>query len=91
MKKNLIKMMLAAIVVVASGVNIYNSQKESSISDIVLANVDALADGEYSGSNNCHENVIEAPNDDSLAVWAVWCQECRGMWAIHVDSPGNCK
>ena len=43
MKKNLIKMMLAAIVVVASGVNIYNSQKESGMSDIVLANVDALA------------------------------------------------
>ena len=43
MKKNLIKMMLAAVVVVASGVNIYNSQKESSMSDVVLANVDALA------------------------------------------------
>ena len=42
MKKNLIKMMLAAIVV-ASGVNIYNSQKESGISDVVLANVEALA------------------------------------------------
>ena len=37
-------MMLAAIVVLASGVNIYNSQKESGMSDVVLANVDALAD-----------------------------------------------
>ena len=43
MKKNLIKMMLAAVVVVASGVNIYNSQKENGMSDVVLANVDALA------------------------------------------------
>ena len=46
MKKNLIKMMLAAIVV-ASGVNIYNSQKESGISDVVLANVEALAREEW--------------------------------------------
>lgn len=46
MKKNLIKMMLAAIVV-ASGVNIYNSQKESGISDVALANVEALAREEW--------------------------------------------
>ena len=32
MKKNLIKMMLVAVVVIASGVNIYNSQKKSGIS-----------------------------------------------------------
>lgn len=53
MKKNLIKMMLAAVVVVASGVNIYNSQKESGISDVVLANVDALAGTEYFDSGTC--------------------------------------
>ena len=90
MKKNLVKMMLAAIVVLASGVNIYNSQKESGMSDVVLANVDALADGEYSGNNNCHEIVLAAPNDDSLAVWAVWCQECKGMWAISAYTSGHC-
>lgn len=90
MKKNFIKMMFAAIVVVASGVNIYNSQKENVLSDIVLANVDALADDEYSGNNNCHKTVIAAPNDGSLAVWAVWCQECRGMWAISANTLGHC-
>ncbi|MBR4924048.1 MAG: hypothetical protein IKY99_10615 [Bacteroidaceae bacterium] len=90
MKKNLVKMMLAAIVVLASGVNIYNSQKVSGMSDVVLANVDALADGEYSGDNNCHEIVLAAPNDDSLAVWAVWCQECKGMWAISAYNSGHC-
>ncbi|MBQ3190176.1 MAG: hypothetical protein IJB61_02870 [Bacteroides sp] len=51
MKKNLIKMMLAAIVVLASGVNIYNSQNKGKMSDVVLANVDALADhGEIDGT-----------------------------------------
>lgn len=55
MKKNLIKMLLAAIVV-ASGVNIYNSQKENGMSDIALANVEALAEGEVNWcSNNCKE------------------------------------
>ena len=46
MKKNLIKMMLATVVAVASGVNIYNSQKESGMSDVVLANIEALASAE---------------------------------------------
>ena len=49
MKKNLIKMMLAAIVVVAGSMNVYNSQKDSEMSDVVLANVEALADIEYDG------------------------------------------
>lgn len=39
-------MMLAAIVVVSSSVNIYNLQKEYGKSDIVLANVEALASSE---------------------------------------------
>lgn len=46
MKKNLIKMMLATVAVVASSVNIYNSQKEYGMSDIALANVEALASAE---------------------------------------------
>lgn len=33
-------------VVMASGVNVYNAQKSESLSDIALANVEALADGE---------------------------------------------
>lgn len=49
MKKNLIKMMLAAIVVVAGSMNVYNSHKDSEMSDVVLVNVDALADIEYDG------------------------------------------
>ena len=36
MKKYLIKMMLAVIIVVASGVNIYNSQKENGNSHLVF-------------------------------------------------------
>lgn len=53
MKKYLIKMMLAVIIVVAGGVNIYNSQKENGISDVVLVNVDALADEEYTPRKYC--------------------------------------
>ena len=90
MKKNFIKLIFAAIVVVASGVNIYNSHVGSGMSDVVLANVVALAEGEYSDNDNCHKNVIEAPNDDSLAVWVVWCQECKSMWAISANTLGHC-
>ena len=75
MKKNLIKMMLAAVVVVASGVNIYNSQKENGMSDVVLANVDALAEIEinsdicrYSPGHECVE-LITTPSGSYHQTW----------------------
>ena len=43
MKKNLFKMMLATVAVVAGSVSICNSQKECCMSDIALSNVEALA------------------------------------------------
>ena len=76
MKKNLIKMMLAAVVVVASGVNIYNSQKENGMSDVVLANVDALAEIEinseicrYALGMECYE-LITTPSGSNYQVWS---------------------
>ena len=43
MKKNIIKSVFVVLLVLASGVNFYKSQKENVMSDVVLANVDALA------------------------------------------------
>ena len=39
-----LKMTVLAMVVAVSGMNIYNSQKEGEMSDVLLANVDALAE-----------------------------------------------
>lgn len=43
MKKNILKVAFVAAIALVSGVNVFNSQKTKSLSDVVLANVEALA------------------------------------------------
>ena len=50
MKKKLYAVLIVAVVGVFAGYNIYQSQRMDTISDLILANVEALADhGESSG------------------------------------------
>ena len=44
MKKNFQTVFILAVLAVLGGVNVYNSQSETDMSDIALANVEALAD-----------------------------------------------
>lgn len=61
MKKIFIKITFIAVFAVMAGYGIYANQKADSMSDLVLANVEALADGEnpmcpngcVSGGNGC--------------------------------------
>ena len=50
MKKQLKLVMAIAAIAVAGGIGIYASQSESQVSDVALANIEALADNEGSGS-----------------------------------------
>ena len=50
MKKNIRAVMMVAVVALIAGVNVYHSQRTVDMSDVALANVEALAsDGESSG------------------------------------------
>lgn len=51
MKKNLLKFSLIAVIGLVCGMNVYNSQRNNLMSDVALANVEALADGESSGGH----------------------------------------
>ena len=46
MKKNILKATLVAAFGLIAGFNVYNSQKSDVMSDLALANVEALATGE---------------------------------------------
>lgn len=50
MKKKLFAILIVAVVAVFAGYNVYQSQKGEMMSDLMLANVEALADGEYPSS-----------------------------------------
>ena len=43
MKKNLIKVAFVAAIAVVCGINVFNAQKSEVLSEVVLANVEALA------------------------------------------------
>lgn len=50
MKKKLLGMVVVAVVAIVAGYNVYISQNETKLSDLVLANVEAFAwGGETSG------------------------------------------
>ena len=52
MKKNIIKVALVAVVGLIAGINVFNAQKSDTLSDIALANVEALANTEQTACPN---------------------------------------
>ena len=83
MKKNILKVTLVAAFALIAGFNVYNSQKSDVLSDLALANVEALASGEGSGgytktSGKCSDPV-------SYKTWV----SCK--WGGTEDcSPSDC-
>ena len=52
MKRNMIKVALFAVFAFVAGYSVYTSQKETAMSDLAMANVEALASGE-DGNYDC--------------------------------------
>jgi len=50
MNKKVLKVAFVAAIALVSGINVFNARKSEVLSDTVLANVEALADNETSGS-----------------------------------------
>ena len=44
MKKNMFKVAIVAAIAMVCGINVFNAQKSEALSEVVLANVEALAD-----------------------------------------------
>ena len=62
MKKNIIRAALFAVFAFVAGYGVYTSQKETAMSDLAMANVEALAGGEVivgpwycAGSGYCYD------------------------------------
>ncbi|WP_455665273.1 NVEALA domain-containing protein [Phocaeicola sp.] len=53
MKKNILKVSLVAAFALFAGYNVYSSQKSDVMSDLALANMEALADPEQPNVDNC--------------------------------------
>ena len=51
MKKNILKVAFVTAIALVSGINVFNAQKSNTLSDVALANVEALADEEIGPGN----------------------------------------
>lgn len=52
MKKNVLKVTLVAAFALFAGYNVYSSQKENTMSELALTNVEALANYEWGGTSD---------------------------------------
>ena len=62
MKKNLVKAIFVVVIVMVSGINMFSTQKSETLSEVALANVEALAaDDDYFYTIECglHGCVID--------------------------------
>lgn len=53
MNKKVLQVAFVAAIALVSGINVFNAQKSDVLSDIAIANVEALADYESSGEIYC--------------------------------------
>ena len=82
MKKNILKATLVAAFALVAGFNVYNSQKSDVMSELALANVEALADDSESGSGNNQCYQVYTPADwfhkDQIFVDCFTCTQKKG-------------
>lgn len=89
--KRTLKIALLLTVIMFGGYNFYQSNAETvETSDVVLANVEALAACEGLGNRTCYKNVQEAPSGNSLAVWQRDCRTCTEKWLVLADGQSTC-
>ena len=70
MKKNILKATLVVAFALIAGFNVYNAQKSDVLSDLALANVEALATDDEVQMQDC-----------TRAKFSGNCVDKKGMWA----------
>ena len=68
MKKNILKATLVVAFALIAGMNVYNAQQSDVMSDLALANVEALASGESSTTNRYQTMGYCAPLNRIICV-----------------------
>lgn len=64
MKKNFLKLVFASVSALVAGYSVYASQQEVEMSDLAMANVEALAQNESNPDRK-----YETQTKDSIEVW----------------------
>lgn len=82
--KKLIKIAFFAVVVAIAGYGVYSSQKSEVLSDLALANIEALGYGESGGGQYQHEGWC------TNSFWPKWRDYCNYDPAAKVCTKDDC-
>ena len=99
MKKKILSTAFAVMIMAVAGYNVYVNQTKSNLSDLALANIEALADDKPEGGNG--ESTIQGKcnkSDIIIAECKVFCPRCEVEWhpkprvfkATVYDVSGSC-
>ena len=69
MNKKVLKAAFVAAIAMVSGINVFNAQKSEPLSDVVMANVEALAKGEGEGGGHVYVGLPCADVPDSYCIY----------------------
>ena len=83
MKKNILKATLVAAFALIAGFNVYNSQKPDVMSELALANVEALASNGESEGINWRGYYLDL--DNSCCKIGRYSDECYGKFTTCGD------
>lgn len=86
--KKIIKIVLVAIFV---GYGIYINQEENNMTDLALANVEALADGENTGKQYTCYKTISSGNSGAQTSDVRYCGSCSIQPANYYSGDGVCN
>ena len=84
MKKNILKVTLVATFALIAGYNVYNAQKSDVMSDLTLANVEALAGGEGGATITCSRSCSDG-------IGQCWIRSNSGYCAFTGYQADSCK
>lgn len=81
MRKNILKVAFVAAIAMATGIQVFNAQKSEALSEVAMANVEALADGEIgNGGTGRWKRIV-----DSLGCYLY--HKCDGNGDGYTCSP----
>lgn len=83
-------MVIFVMILVSVGSGVYLSQKTNSISDLVLANVEALANDESNAKQYSCYKTISTENKDGQTYDVRYCGSCNVEPANYYSGEGLC-
>lgn len=92
MKNRMMKYVSVIAITMMAGINVFNAQKTEGLSDLALANVEALAINEWIPEKGweCFQNLYDDTSQDFFFV-VIYCGDCGSHSATQVDKTGYCR